>query len=98
METISQDGTNVEYEIWINVFLDLIDGHTMHLSLTREEYEDFNNAIENGNIRWRLLKKSKDGKSYWKNEWVFLNNVYRITYSEVLLDNGCIVQTRAVST
>lgn len=97
METISQDGTNIKYQTFIDVHLELIDGHIMFLSLTREEYDNFNNAIENGATRWRLLKESKYNKTYWKNEWIFFHNVNRITYSERLVENGSTVETRSVS-
>ncbi len=89
METISQDGTNTAYEIFIDANIDFINGHKLILHLTKEEYKSFDAAIENGNTRWHFLRKSKDSTSYIINEWVFLHNSTRVSYSEErLTQNG----------
>ena len=84
METISQDGTNIEYEIFMDANIEFVNGHKLILHLTKEEYQSFNSGIENGNTRWHFLRKSKDGESYIINEWIFLNNSTRVSYSERL--------------
>ncbi len=89
METISQAGTNIVHEIFIKANIIFIDGRNLILHLTKEEYQSFEAAIENGNIRWHFLRKSKDGKSYISNEWVFLHNCARVSYSEeIVSQNG----------
>lgn len=89
METISQVGTSIEYGIFIDANIEFVNGRNLILHLTKEEYKSFDTGIENGNLRWHFLRKSKDGKSYIINEWVFLHNCARVSYSEErLTQNG----------